>query len=315
MLSQALAWALQGNLANFPPRIVGDLGNMRARSGRCPRRPGRVSAKLEPSDLRMTTSTPLRYEELGRGDETIVFLHGLLGRPADFREVMEILADRYRVIAFQLPIDPPHDDWTTRAYSIGSLSDWTDELFRDLDLDGVTLCGHSLGGHIAVDYCLRYPERVARLALTASAGLYEYNVSSGVRPHACKKYVREIGRDVFFDTVHITDDHVNFTCDLFSERNTIRYLLRVAKDTRDHNVKQDLCRLNLPTLLLWGENDVITPPFVAKEFQEGIHDSKLVYLPECGHAPPLEHPHAFANRLDHFVSEHISPQKFLSRSA
>ncbi len=250
----------------------------------------------------MLARKPLRYDELGTSDETIVFLHGLLGRPSDFHSAMEVLAKRYRVIALQFPTDPPHVQWPSDACSIEQLSKCTDELMRTLELENVALCGHSLGGQVAVDYCLRHPERVSRLILTASAGLYEHNIARG-RPRGCPHYVREIGRDIFYDPAHITDEHVDFTCGLFSQRDSIRFLLRLAKATRDRGVKENLGRLNIPTLIVWGHDDIITPPFVAEEFRDGIKDAKLVLLDRCGHAPPLEHPEAFAGALSQFLSE------------
>jgi pimeloyl-ACP methyl ester carboxylesterase len=257
----------------------------------------------------MLATKPMRYAQAGHSGPTVVYLHGLLGRPADFRDPMQILSERFRQIAFQMPIDAPHTGLPDPHSSIAELSVSVHELMCELDLDDVTLVGHSLGGQVAVDYCSRYPERVSRLVLTASAGLYEQNVSHGVRPHPCPDYIREIGRDVFYDPIHITDEHIQFTRELLTERSSIRFLLRLAKATRDRPVGSMLHQIDIPALIVWGRDDVITPPFVAEEFQRRLPRAQLTFIDECGHAPPVEHPRAFARALGEFIDAFATNRK------
>lgn len=252
----------------------------------------------------MLVTKPIRYEQAGTHGPPVVFLHGLLGRPVDFREPMQMLADRYRLIAFQMPIDAPHIGLPDPDSSIAELATSVHEMVCELDLDEVTLCGHSLGGQVAVDYCVRYPQRVSRLVLTASAGLFEHNLGHGVRPNPCPEYIREIGRDIFYDPVHITDEHIEFTRDLLAERSSIRFLLRLAKATRDRSVRDLLHQIDIPTLIVWGRDDAITPPFVAEEFCRRIPDAELMFLDQCGHAPPVEQPKAFARALREFIDRY-----------
>jgi pimeloyl-ACP methyl ester carboxylesterase len=251
----------------------------------------------------MLSTKPIRFEQAGHGGPTVVFLHGLLGRPADFRDPMRLLADRYRLIAFQMPIDAPHVGLPDPESSIGELSASVEELVQDQQLDDITLVGHSLGGQVAVDYVVRYPGRVSRLVLTASAGLFEQNISHGVRPHPCPEYIREVGRDIFYDPVHITEEHIEFTRDLLAQRSSIRFLLRLAKATRDRGFCELLGQIEIPTLIIWGRDDVMTPPFVAEEFRRRVRGSKLVFLDRCGHAPPVEHPDRFALALSDFIEQ------------
>lgn len=81
---------------------------------------------------------------------------------------------------------------------------------------------------------------------------------------------------------------------MLTDRRYVRFLIRVAKATRDRNMKDELDQLTMPTLIIWGRDDLITPPFVAEEFQQGIPNARLVFLDQCGHAPPIEQPRQFA---------------------
>ena len=62
----------------------------------------------------------------------------------------------------------------------------------------------------------------------------------------------------------------------------------------------------MPTLLVWGENDAITPPDVARQFEELIQDAELHFIEKCGHAPMLEHPETFNRIMLHFLRKRVN---------
>ena len=66
---------------------------------------------------------------------------------------------------------------------------------------------------------------------------------------------------------------------------------------------KDITRIQVPTLLIWGLNDTITPPYVAHEFNRLIRGSDLHFIDECGHAPMMEHPEAFNVVLKKFLKQ------------
>ena len=204
---------------------------------------------------------------LGGGDKTVVFLHGLFGTPEHWRFTMESLADDYRLVAPQLPLDRRPD---RRSDGIKSLDDLIDHVARTifaLDLPPVVMCGNSLGGLVSVEVCLRYPERVAGLVLAGSAGIFERSLTSGERPKPSREFVRSIGLDIFADEALITDEMVEEWYQSVLDRDYVRFLLRVARATRDWRLTDELQRLDLPTLIVWGRDDKVTPPAVAEEFR------------------------------------------------
>ena len=65
---------------------------------------------------------------------------------------------------------------------------------------------------------------------------------------------------------------------------------------------KDLPNLNPPTCIIWGKNDIVTPPEVAEEFHDLLPNSDLFWIDKCGHAPMMEHPNEFNTILDNWLS-------------
>ncbi len=245
-----------------------------------------------------------RYLEAGlRSSGTaVVFLHGLFGSPDNWRPVMDALADGYYCLAPPFPIDHRPHRRPQDFRSIHQLTDGIRELFEEMRLERAVLCGNSLGGQVAIDFCLRYPERAEGLVLTGSAGLFERNLSGGELPKVTREFIREKAREIFYDPDPIvTEEMIADVQRMLSDRQYVRFLLRVAKATRNYNVREALAKLRLPTLVLWGRDDRITPPSVAREFYERLPHARLVFLERCGHSPPIERPRAFSRALRAFL--------------
>ena len=244
-----------------------------------------------------------RIVTMGSGDKPIVFLHGLFGTPEHWRFIMNDLCDDYRVVAPQLPVDKqPNQRWHG-IQSIDELVDHVADLMVQLELPPVVLCGNSLGGLVSIEICLRHPDRVAGLVLAGSAGLYERSLTSGSRPKPSREFVRTVASDIFADPNLITDQMVDDWYEAVLDRDYVRFLLRVSRATRNRRLDDELKRLNLPTLIVWGREDKVTPPAVAESFRSQIDDAQLKFLDACGHAPNLEQPAAFTELLRQFLPE------------
>lgn len=225
----------------------------------------------------------------------VVFLHGLFGHSADWRPIMDALQTDFRLVALAYPFLEDK-----RLHNVVALTDYTLAFLDVLGLEAATLCGNSLGGQIAMDLALKHPRRVTRLVLTGSAGLWEAQ-SNGQLPKATRTFIRQQAERVFFDPRHVNDAMVEKLHENLKDRVYVRTLLRLARDTQAYTLENQLGKLAAPTLLLWGENDRITPPEVARTFHEAIPGSRLVLIPECGHAPPLEQPARFTEELRRFM--------------
>ena len=77
----------------------------------------------------------------------------------------------------------------------------------------------------------------------------------------------------------------------------------MAKSAIRNNLRDELENIKVPTCLIWGKDDVITPAFVGEEFHQLIEGSELHFINECGHAPMMEHPVTFNQLMDGFLAK------------
>jgi pimeloyl-ACP methyl ester carboxylesterase len=159
---------------------------------------------------------------------------------------------------------------------------------------------------VAIDFCLRYPEKAEKLIITGSAGLFERSLSGGKIPQVTREFIREKACEIFYDPKHVTEELIDEVLSMLKDRTYVRFLIRVAKATRNYNVKGELAKLKLPTLIVWGREDQITPPAVAHEFKAGLKNARLVFLDRCGHAPPIERPREFSRVLRGFLRSAVA---------
>ena len=244
--------------------------------------------------------------EMGSGPIPILLLHGLFGSPSNWLPVMRSLAENHHFIALQLPIEFKQGHPHSAFKSFGQLTDHVARFLDEMEIDRAVICGNSLGGQVALDFHLNYPERVESLVLSGSAGLFERSLSGNRPPRVCRQFVREQAAEIFHDKIHISDNLVDEMYAMLSDRHYRRFLLRVAKASRDRCMLDELPSVRVPTAIIWGRNDLITPPHVAELFRDNIHNARLVFIEECGHAPPIERPEEFARLLHAFLSNRSS---------
>ena len=240
--------------------------------------------------------------EVGQGSKVVVFLHGLFGSTEHWTGTMDALAEDYRSIAVQLPLDRKGD---RRSDGVRSISELTATVDRALDRaridQPIVLVGNSLGGLLAIDYTLQYPERVCGLVLAGSAGLHERSLTDGNKPKATREFVRSVIGGIFYDQALVTDELVEDWFETMQDRNYTRFILRMSRATRDRNVEKELDRITTPTLIVWGKQDQITPPDVGIQFKSKIRGSELVFLDRCAHVPNVEQPELFYEQLAKFL--------------
>lgn len=230
-----------------------------------------------------------RWLERGEG-EPVLLLHGLMGRMDHWDTPLELLADVCWAIAPSLPIFDPK----LRETSIGELARWVTRLMDALGIPRAVVGGNSLGGHVALAMGLDHPDRVSGLILTGSSGLFERGVTRGVPHRPTAEYVRLKMEEVFYDARLVTPEWVESVRDTVNEPASALRVLRFARAAKRHNVEERLPEIRVPTLVLWGREDRITPPAAAERFCALIPDAELVYLRECGHTPMLEQPAAWS---------------------
>lgn len=238
----------------------------------------------------MNYDTDARFRWLERGEaEPVVLLHGLMGHMDHWDAALEGLMGSARVLAPELPLfDPSFED-----LSLSSLADWVRRFLDALEIDRAVVGGNSLGGHVALELALAHPDRVNGLVLTGSSGLFERSFTRGVPLRPTSDYIREKMEEIFYDPALVTDAWVDAVRRTVTTRWTALRVLKVARAARARNIEDLLARIRVPTLLVWGTDDRITPPAVAERFYRLIPRAELAYVSNCGHAAMLERPTEF----------------------
>lgn len=239
-----------------------------------------------------------RWFERGEG-EPVLLLHGLMGEMDHWDATLDALAGLCRPIAPELPIFDP----ALAEVSLPALADYVRRFMDALEIPHAIVGGNSLGGHVALELALSARERVTGLILTGSSGLFERSFTRGVPHLPTSEYVREKMEEIFYEPSLVTPEWVESVRRVVTTRRLALRVLHVARAAKRHNVDDRLGEIRVPTLLVWGKDDRITPPEVAEQFHARIPDSQLVFLPNCGHAPMLERPEPFNAAVEEWLRE------------
>lgn len=242
------------------------------------------------------------FVEEGVG-QPLVLLHGLFGNLGNFTGVIEHFKHTHRVIVPMLPLL----DLDLLNTSVGGLAKYLQKFLDTLDLKGVHLMGNSLGGHVALVYLLKHTDRVRTLILTGSSGLFENGMGDSYPKRGDYDYIKRKTEQTFFDPATATKELVDEVFSITNNRLKVIKIIALAKSAIRNNLGDELSKIKLPTLLVWGNNDTITPPFVGQEFNRLIPNSELYFIDKCGHAPMLEVPAEFNVILERFLQKFPDP--------
>jgi 2-hydroxy-6-oxonona-2,4-dienedioate hydrolase len=243
-----------------------------------------------------------RFVEEGEG-EPLVLLHGLFGALSNFENLIEYFRQHNKVIVPILPLfelDILHS-------TVGGLAKFVHRFMESRDLKNVHLLGNSLGGHVALIHVLKHPERIKSLTLTGSSGLFENGMGDSYPKRGDYEYIKNKTELTFYDPKTATKDLVDEVYGIVNNRIKAIKIISLAKSAIRNNLGEELNQIKQPTLLIWGNNDNITPPFVAREFNKLIPNSELHFIDKCGHAPMMEVPDEFNIILHKFLKKLNEP--------
>ncbi len=243
-----------------------------------------------------------KFVEEGSG-EPLVLLHGLFGALSNFQSLIEYFRHHYKVVVPMLPLlemDILHT-------SVGGLAKFVNKFLDARNLDAVNLLGNSLGGHVALVHTLKHPERIKSLILTGSSGLFENGMGDSYPKRGDYEYIKKKTELTFYDPNTATKDLVDEVYSIVNNRLKAIKIIALAKSAIRNNLGEELNQIKQPTLLVWGNNDTITPPFVGREFNKLIPNSELHFVDKCGHAPMMEVPDEFNAILHKFLKKLNEP--------
>ncbi|RDC66269.1 alpha/beta fold hydrolase [Adhaeribacter pallidiroseus] len=237
-----------------------------------------------------------KYIDEGEG-EVLLLLHGLFGALSNWAGVINNFSDRYRVV---IPLMPIYE-MPLREAGVPGLTTFIEKFVSLKHLNNFTLLGNSLGGHIALVYTLNNISRVKRLVLTGSSGLFEDSMGSTFPKRGNYGYIKERVEFTFYQPETATKELVDEVFSITNSNSKVLRIIAIAKSAQRHNMTKDITRITVPTCLIWGLNDTITPPHVAHEFNRLIKGSILHFVDKCSHAPMMEQPEVFNKYLEKFL--------------
>jgi pimeloyl-ACP methyl ester carboxylesterase len=253
-----------------------------------------------------TTGTPaghgvvLDVTELGSGAPVVV-LHGSEGAEADY-EFLKTLADERRVIA---PSHPgfglsPRPDWCTSVEDLSYLYlDWLDRI----DAHDVTLVGLQFGGWLAAEIAVRRSPRISRLVLVDAVG-----IKVGSREDRDIADVFAMSRTDLDARQHAVPETAPGDLSL-APREQVLHIARNEEalalygwEPYLHNprLRRWLDRIDVPTLVLWGEADGIVSPEYGRRYAEAIPGARFGLVPGAAHRAQIDQPYEIAARIRDF---------------
>jgi pimeloyl-ACP methyl ester carboxylesterase len=268
--------------------------------------------------------TPVNYVDVGTdtGDEEpVVLVHGLGGQWQNWLENIPRLALDRRVIAMDLPgfgLTPEPSDG--EALTIPRYARYVNALCDKLRLREVELVGNSMGGYIAAEVAIQFPERVKRLVLVSAAGISSAEtleapiltfgrVATAIATNTASRFRMLAARPV---TRHFSLALVARYPRLLKPDLVYEGFMKGAgkpgfdgalRACLDYDFRERLPEVKVPTLIVWGEKDSIIPVRDADEFERLIDDSRKVVMKDTGHISMAERPVKFNDVLVDFLAE------------
>lgn len=266
--------------------------------------------KIQQTPLQTSlSSTPIltTYVQEGEGDLPILLLHGFDSSLMEFRRLFPQLTEKTETWAVdflgfgltdrpkEIPIDP--DGIKVHLYAF-----WQQFIQRPM-----MLIGASMGGAVAIDFLLTYPETVQKLVLLDSAGFAGGpamgklmippldRLATGFLSNI--KVRQKISENAYYDRSFASEDALTCSILHLAHPNWSKALISFTKTGGYNFLSNRIKEIQQPTLIIWGEQDKILGTKDAKRFQSAIAQSKLVWIPNSGHVPHLEKPDLTAEAI------------------
>ncbi len=264
---------------------------------------------------------PVTFHMLGEGPP-ILLLHGITSSSSTWKAVTPHLAENYTVIAPDL-LGHGRSAKPQGDYSIGGYASGVRDLLVALDIPKATVVGHSLGGGIAMQFGYQFPQRVARLVLVDSGGIGK-EVSPALRAAALpgsefvlpllftpalhdvlfglRRGLAKVGLNPNADLDGVAQGFASLTR-ADARRAFLDTVRSVINPSGQRVSARDRLYLtsDIPSLIVWGDQDRIIPVEHARIAHELMPGSRLEIFEGAGHFPFNSEPVRFAKLLREFI--------------
>ena len=257
------------------------------------------------------------YFDEGGGKDVILLVHGLGGYKENWTLTIKGLCGEYRCVAIDLPgfgdSDKPKLEYTMEFFA-----DFLLDFLRKLGIDEINIVGNSMGGTISFLFAERHRNIVNTLTLVDSAGLRlkeeklifnpKLFLDKGIPFRPPPQMIEYMIKDLLFENPPpLADEMVRRAINLwwgsekeFEERSYA--YLKSALYLFERDFSDIIKRIDVPTLVVWGDRDKMLPVKFADEFSRMIKNSHKIIIQNCGHSPQIEKPDEFNRALHNFLS-------------
>lgn len=245
----------------------------------------------------------INYFEYGEGP-LVVLLHGWGSNISLFSCVAELIAQKYKVVAMDMPgfgkSDEPKEIWDVDAYT-----DFVIEFLNDYNDEEIIFMGHSFGGRVIIKMFERdnLPFKISKLILTGSAGIVpekskKQKIREGIFRFTRKIYTSKPFEKVFSGVIESMRKSVG-SADYNAASATMRkILIKVVNEDLRHIFP----KVTPPTLLIWGRNDTATPVKDGEMMEKSMQNAKLYILENSGHYTFLDEMFEFNRLIKRFLN-------------
>lgn len=268
--------------------------------------------------------TDLYYTIAGRGREMVVVVHGCPGIPKDYLHPMLAPLEKYvKLVYFDRRFDGLPRALPRSVMSIASMTADLEALRRSLGLERITLLAHGFGGSVALNYCLQHPSRVKRLILVGTspvledAGEVEKRLIEALSPRDQEAYkaaqegaFTALERDrrryrvlyprCFYrppDSQLLDRDTYYIYFDALARKHVL------SNEPSMFDFRSQLSRIRVPSLVIAGKHDLVTPVAQAEALAKGLPSSRLAVLHSSGHFPYFEQAALFTEWVRGFIND------------
>lgn len=254
----------------------------------------------------------IHYRDEGSGD-VILLIHGTASSLHTWDEWADELKKKFRVVRMDLPGFGLTGPDLSDRYEVSDDTKLLSKFLTALNIESAHLVGSSLGGRIAWQYALDNPKQVTTLTLMNALGypqekwpppieMAQWPIFDSVMEKFSPRFMYTIGlKDVYYNDSMVTDTLVDRYFELSRFPGNLTAFPKRVKARLDKDSSL-IPKIRVPTLVIWGEEDLYFPVEAAYRFNKDIPKSEIVVFPNVGHLPMEEVPEISVNRFIDFLN-------------
>lgn len=247
------------------------------------------------------------YELTGSGNQTLVLFNGITMSTVAWTFMLPVLESHYRLLRLDFLGQGQTDKPPGNAYDLTEQAELAHQLIEQLEIDRFYLAGLSYGGTVAQHFARRYPDKIDKLLLAATMAW-----SDAVNAAICGSWIAadaaggldlryEISIPWLFSSRFLAM-HADMLPDLKRMAGMADWdsIIRLINGLKQHDARSWLDTIRVPSLILVGAEDRLTPRYQADLLLDGIPGARQEIIPRAGHVLHLEAPEAFCRAITGF---------------